>query len=122
MAHFKYVRVGGEEGGRKGRRGGCESVSLWPSFLIRLASGHECTLACLHHPLFTLTHSLVISPPSLPSFLPVSLNTYQYTKLTTYVRTIYTSPLLEYLVVKNFIKALPPGEVASANEVEDWSR
>jgi hypothetical protein len=60
--------------------------------------------------------------PSFKTFLSVSLNTYQYTKLSTYVRTIYESPLLEYSVVKNFLEALPPGEIESANEVEDWSR
>jgi hypothetical protein len=72
--------------------------------------------------LLSLTHSSFPLLPFLPTFPPGSLNTYQYTRLTTYVRTIYASPLLEYVVVKNFIKALPPGEVASANEVEDWSR
>ena len=72
-----------------------------------------------------LISSFTCDCPLLPhssTFLSVSLNTYQYTKLTTYVRTIYESPLLEYSVVKNFIQALPPGEIESADEVEDWSR
>lgn len=79
---------------------------------------------CLYIKSLPSSHLLIplFSFSLLCSLHPHSLNTYQYTKLTTYVRTIYASPLLEYFVVKNFIKALPPGEVASANEVEDWSR
>jgi hypothetical protein len=43
--------------------------------------------------------------------------------LTTYLRRIYDSPLLETFIIKNFLSGLPPGEVGLATaEIADWSR
>jgi len=69
-------------------------------------------------------HPTPFSSQPRPFLVPIhSLNTYQYTMLTTYLRRIYDSPLLETFIIKNFLSGLPPGEVGLATaEIADWSR
>lgn len=58
-------------------------------------------------------HPTPFSSQPRPFFVPIhSLNTYQYTMLTTYLRRIYDSPLLETFIIKNFLSGLPRGKLA----------